>query len=672
MQGQIFISYRRATDAWAVEQLRQELVGAFGEKNVFLDKQTIAAGDDWNQQIDQAIREAAAVVVVFSKAWYGEVDAPAAEAGAPAVPADGGEAGAPPAPRRTMRRIDDPTDKLRVELEMAGGHGRHVFPVIVDGSLEPRPEELPESVRFVCKRQFLRIDVSGNFEAQMDRLIGDIRQATMGRDWLWRLFGQALWLGLLALSLVVAWHTWGAQENYRNAFARGAMALRDRLVTEPPNVAVVEMGESEYREMFGGRTPLDAELVRIMLTRLREATSRCDRTLPIVLNLDIAPTTQDTDDGDQARMTDALLNLAACRPVVLACPPAVRRGAPAWHEMRWMNTLRTKAAANPRIHLAFGTGMADPEGLRRAAGRSEIGVVAADLASGRKPYTGHAAPECVCPVTPKLAAACAEVPLETEWDDRGFAVPLPGSSDARNDSRPADPNRQLLGQAVAQLDPEGARAAAGDDGPSNMFTLNEAISQAEALLKFDAIVIGSNRSQNRHAVPGRPRRAFEGVSGPVVQAHLLNGAMNHEPVRGSKAMVLVGLLAGWLVAVITLLAGLELERNDQRYSHRGGAYLLFMLGLAGVPILTLVAGAHWPASIWWLSLVALVAMLAAARAVMSCFEIVLNRGLAWRWPLELHREYLHGNAKASTLLRLATFVLEGLLIVVSWVLIIAR
>ena len=43
MQGQIFISYRRATDAWAVEQLRQELVGAFGEKNVFLDKHTIGA-----------------------------------------------------------------------------------------------------------------------------------------------------------------------------------------------------------------------------------------------------------------------------------------------------------------------------------------------------------------------------------------------------------------------------------------------------------------------------------------------------------------------------------------------------------------------------------------------------------------------------------------------------
>ena len=123
MQGQIFISYRRATDAWAVEQLRKELVGAFGEKNVFLDKQTIAAGEDWNQQIDQAIREAAAVVVVFSKAWYGEVDLPGLPTGVgvAAQPGQGEASVTVAAPPHTpgRRRIDDPADKLRIELELA-------------------------------------------------------------------------------------------------------------------------------------------------------------------------------------------------------------------------------------------------------------------------------------------------------------------------------------------------------------------------------------------------------------------------------------------------------------------------------------------------------------------------------------------------------------------------
>lgn len=649
MRGQIFISYRRATDAWAVDKLRDELVGAFGEKNVFLDRDAIAGGDDWDQRIDESIRGAAAVVVVFSRQWVGAVAAAAA----------GAAGSASAAPRR---RIDDPGDKLRIELELAIRHQRPIFPVIVDDSPEPRAEELPDSVRAVVKHQFLRIDVDGNTEAQMSRLIGDIRRATAGRDWLWRLTGQAAWVGLLALSLVLAWHQlgWGGHELFRNAFARGAMALRDRLPLPPPNVAVVEMGEPEFRELFGGRNPLDAQLAAVLLQQLRQATQRCDRSLPVVLNLDLAPTTEDNDDGDQARMTQALLALAACRPVVLACPPAVRRGSPAWYEMRWMDGLRARAAADGRIHLAFGTAMADPEGLRRAGGRSEIGVLAADLAAGRPPFKGHARPQCICPTLPRLAAECAEQPMESDWDDRGFAVPLPGSSDRRTPDAPAP---------LAAGDGP-ARPPAGR--PPHLFSLHEAVLQAEALMRFDAVLVGSNRSQMRHAVPGRPRRAFEGVSSIVTQAHLLNGAMNHEPQRGRSGMLLLGFLAGWAVAAVVLLAGRELERNDQRFAHRGTAYLLFGVGLLAAPCAALLAAAHFPGSIWWLALVALVALLAAGRALMSCFEIVLNRGLAWRWPAELHREYLHANAKSSPLLRMATFGAEALLVLACWVVVVVQ
>jgi hypothetical protein len=250
-------------------------------------------------------------------------------------------------------------------------------------------------------------------------------------------------------------------------------------------------------------------------------------------------------------------------------------------------------------------------------------------------------------------------------------VPVPGSSDSRR-QRPAD-NLALTGSARSSAPAAGFGRAADNparDEPDHMFSLHEAVLDAERLMGYDAIVIGSNRSQNRYAVPGRPRRAFEGVSGTVVQAHLLNGAMNNEPVRGSSLLLLIGLLAGWLVAAVTLLAGMELERNDQRYSHRGGAYLLFVLGLFGVPLLTLLLSARWPGSIWWLAIVALVGLTAAARAVLSCFEIVLSRGLAWRWPQELHSEYLHGSAKASTLLRLVTFAAEAALIVVCWTIVV--
>lgn len=671
MRGQIFISYRRATDAWAVDKLRDELVAAFGAGNVFFDRETIPAGEDWDQRIDESIRDSAAVVVVFSKEWYGRMNVP------PGAPPDAPPGAVDAQPRR---RIDDPRDKLRLEVEMALKHQRPIFPVIVDDSPEPRPEELPDSLRPVVKRQFLRIDVDGNTEVQMARLIGDIRHATAGNDWMRRLAGQAAWVALLALSVVLMWHEWGwgGHEIFRNGFARGAMALRDRIEPSPPNVAVVEMGEAEFRELFGGRNPLDPQLVAIVLDRLRTANSRCDQKLPLVLNLDIAPTTADNDADDQKRMTKSLQDLAACRPVVLACPPAVRRGLPAWYEMRWMEDLRAAAIDNPRIHVAFGTAMADPEGLRRAKGRSEIGVMAADIAASRPTMQGHPRPECVCPQTAQLVTQCAEVPTEIDWDDRGFAVPLPGSSDRRDHAANAEQSpsaeparvRQVSLPALAPDDP--APNDAADAQPAHLFSLHEAMTRAEDLMRYDAVLIGSNRSQMRHAVPGRPRRAFEGVSSIVTQAHLLNGAMNHEPQRGRSGMLLLGALAGWAVAAVMLLAGRELERNDQRFANRGWAYLLFIVGLFAVPFAALLAAAIWPESIWWLALLALVAILSAGRALLSCFEIVLNRGLAWRWPAELLREYSHGQAKSSALLRLATFAAEAAVILGCWVVIATR
>jgi hypothetical protein len=121
-------------------------------------------------------------------------------------------------------------------------------------------------------------------------------------------------------------------------------------------------------------------------------------------------------------------------------------------------------------------------------------------------------------------------------------------------------------------------------------------------------------------------------------------------------------MVAWLVAALMLGAGLLLERNDQRFAHRGLAYVLFVLGIFGAPLLALTVSAQAPQHIWWLGLIVVTALLAAGRALMSCFEIVLSRGLAWRWPAALYRELLYGNAKASAALRLLIFVFEAAII----------
>ncbi len=651
MQGKIFISYRRASNAWAVEKLRQELTGAFGEKNIFLDTQTIAGGDDWSVRIDEAVRTASVVIVVFCKEWFGAQDV---------------KQGDQQQPSNAQRRIDDPNDKLRIEVELADRYKRCVMPVIIDDSPEPRKDELPEGLDFLCDLQFRRIDVKGNAEKQMQRMLGDIRSQTAGHNWLWRLAGQSVWLGLIAFALVVALHAMGAFEVYKHGFARAALMVRDQIEPVAPDLAVADMSEAELRELFGARTPLDPELFSIVLNRLGTDKSHCGFKRPIVLNLDIAPTGEADEQGHQSKLTDALVGLAKCRPLVLACPAAVRRAGHALNEMRWMDDLLSKAAPNS---IVFAGRTADPEGLRRLKGRSEMGVVAADLAAGRPVFEGHSNPKCVCPRNPALANECAGNPIESEWDARAFAVPLPGSSHRR-----VAETRSLaaLSGALASAKTGIRNSTAVEDQDDSYYTFSEALRQADVFTRSRALLIGTNRSQARYAVPGRPRRAFEGVSSTVVQAHLLHSAMDHEPRRGNPFIVLCALLAGCIVAVMMLLGGLELERNDQRFAQRWRAYLLMALGLVAVPLIALRVAAQWPSEIWWLSLVTLVAIVSAARSLLSCFEIVLNRGLDWRWPSTLWRELLHANAKSSAMLRLVIFTIEGMVIggclTLAWVL----
>ena len=118
MKGRLFISYRRAADAWAVGHLRVRLFDEFGADHVFFDIETIASGDLWLQRIQREIRDARAMVVVFGDHWYGRRP-------------DG------------TRRIDDARDPVRMELLEARKAGVTLVPVMVDESPQPRAEDLP-------------------------------------------------------------------------------------------------------------------------------------------------------------------------------------------------------------------------------------------------------------------------------------------------------------------------------------------------------------------------------------------------------------------------------------------------------------------------------------------------------------------------------------------------
>lgn len=151
----IFISYRQ-DDAkpWAL-LLRGALASAFGEEQVFLDKDTLHAGN-WRDQIQQALDRCSVVLVVIGRGWLRSAD------------------------ERGRRRLDNPQDVHRQEIAYALSRKNvTVIPVTVDGAPVPFRDELPEDLRPLTEQQSRELsDMSARREVDLALLLNDIERVT--------------------------------------------------------------------------------------------------------------------------------------------------------------------------------------------------------------------------------------------------------------------------------------------------------------------------------------------------------------------------------------------------------------------------------------------------------------------------------------------------------------
>jgi hypothetical protein len=99
----LFLSYRRSDTQMVAGRLRQSLVGRYGERTVFRDKDSIGAGEDWTQAIREGLTGDVVVLALIGHSWASAVDA------------------------QGQRRLDDPTDWNRIELEQALTSGGRVI-----------------------------------------------------------------------------------------------------------------------------------------------------------------------------------------------------------------------------------------------------------------------------------------------------------------------------------------------------------------------------------------------------------------------------------------------------------------------------------------------------------------------------------------------------------------
>ena len=147
----IAISYRRQDSSPVAGRLYDRLQAEFGKGSVFMDFDSIPYGVDFREHIKQTLQRAKVVVAIIGPEWSGGKEL-------------------------SNRRIDDPTDFVRLEVASALENGIPIIPVLVNNTPMPEAKNLPPELEGLAFRNGLALDTGIDFHHHADRLIAGIHR----------------------------------------------------------------------------------------------------------------------------------------------------------------------------------------------------------------------------------------------------------------------------------------------------------------------------------------------------------------------------------------------------------------------------------------------------------------------------------------------------------------
>jgi eukaryotic-like serine/threonine-protein kinase len=147
----IFISYRRSDNPDATGRIYDRLVSEFGKAQVFKDVDSIPLGQDFRGHLNTIVSECGVMLAIIGPRW---TDA-------------SNKAG--------QRRLEDPDDFVRIELEAALARDIPVVPVLVAHAPIPLASELPGSLASMAFRQSIEVRPDPDFHNDATRLVTSLR-----------------------------------------------------------------------------------------------------------------------------------------------------------------------------------------------------------------------------------------------------------------------------------------------------------------------------------------------------------------------------------------------------------------------------------------------------------------------------------------------------------------
>jgi len=144
----IFISYRRSDSQDVTGRIYDRLISHFGKDAVFKDVDSIPFGVDFRKYLGDIVGRCSVLLVVIGDQWVQAMDNPIGN-----------------------RRLDNPRDFVRIEIEAALQRGIPVVPLLVKGARMPSEDDLPSSLKELVYRNAALVRYDPDFHIDVNRLI---------------------------------------------------------------------------------------------------------------------------------------------------------------------------------------------------------------------------------------------------------------------------------------------------------------------------------------------------------------------------------------------------------------------------------------------------------------------------------------------------------------------
>ncbi len=150
----IFLSYRRVDSEYATARIHDYLDMYFGERIAFRDVDGMYPGEHFPTRLEAQLAGCEIALVVIGPEWLRVQGL------------DGG------------RRLDDPADFVRIEIQRLLARKTPIIPVLIGNAGMPRAEELPDDLKDLAFIQALSLPPSSAFNSAMHELVRQIHIRT--------------------------------------------------------------------------------------------------------------------------------------------------------------------------------------------------------------------------------------------------------------------------------------------------------------------------------------------------------------------------------------------------------------------------------------------------------------------------------------------------------------